>query len=274
MPSFKADNDDSTIPNQFSGKIFRVYTDEHNKKMPSVTCRNVSHTQQQFNWDCGLSCVLMALDAAEEFVVKEDISSDIEKVCKTEGFGHSTWTIDLCYLLKHYAPQLNFSYTTITIGVDPSYRDQVFYNKILHRDSDRVQDRFDNAQHNGIVIEEKSVTIDDIVQHISESGTCIVLTNANLLSCETCSYFCLSGKSAQNTMTSCFLVRNCGSSAYQGHYVLAVGFDIPKRKIYYRNPSLRDRVCCMSFERFDEARNSYGTDEDVIFVQAINDDDV
>ena len=68
-----------------------------------------------------------------------------------------------------------------------------------------------------------------------------MLTNANLLSCENCSHFNLSGSGADTCNTSCFLLRTCGSSAYQGHYVLAVGFDIPKRKIYYRNPTLRDR---------------------------------
>ena len=82
--------------NEFGGKVYKALDRDG---MPSVTCRSVQHCQQQFNWDCGLSCVLMALDAADEFTAKEDISSDIEKVCKAEGFGHSTWTIDLCYLL-------------------------------------------------------------------------------------------------------------------------------------------------------------------------------
>ena len=117
---------------------------------------------------------------------------------------------------------------------------------------------------------ESSVPIEDIVRHIHDAGTCIVLTNANLLSCETCTYFSLCGNGDNVTNTSCFLLRTCGAQAYQGHYVIAIGFDIPKRKIYYRNPTLRDRVCVMSYERFDEARNSYGTDEDVIFVNAVN----
>ena len=147
---------------------------------------------------------------------------------------------------------------------------QVFYNKILKRDSERVQERFDTAQDNGVKVHEQSVPIEGIVQHIHDHGTCIVLTNANLLSCENCNYFSLCGQGENASKTSCFLLRNCGSSAYQGHYVLAVGFDIPKRKIYYRNPTLRDRVCIMSYERFDEARNSYGTDEDVIFIDAVN----
>ena len=133
-----------------------------------------------------------------------------------------------------------------------------------------MQERFDTAHYNGIKVDEQSVAIEKIVQHIHDNGTCIVLTNANLLSCENCNYFSLCGDGDNATNTSCFLLRTCGSSAYQGHYVLAVGFDIPKRKIYYRNPTLRDRVCVMSYERFDEARNSYGTDEDVIFVDAVN----
>ena len=101
--------------------------------MPSVTCRSVTHSQQRFNWDCGLACILMALDAADELDARERISGDLEKVCQNEGFGHSTWTIDLAYLLKNYAPQLKFSYTTITIGVDQSYMNQVLMYLIIYR---------------------------------------------------------------------------------------------------------------------------------------------
>lgn len=67
----------------------------------------------------------MALDAAEEFDAKERIVDNLEEICKKEGFGNSTWTIDLCYLIRNYAPRLDFSYTTITLGVDPSYMSQV-----------------------------------------------------------------------------------------------------------------------------------------------------
>ena len=142
----------------------------------------------------------------------------------------------------------------------------------MKRDSERVQARFDEAQASGVKVAEQSVNIEEIVRHLSEAGTCIVLTNANLLSCETCNFFSLSGSGDNILNTSCFLLRTCGSNAYQGHYVLAIGFDLPKKKIYYRNPTLRDRVCVMPFDRFDEARKSYGTDEDLIFVAAVNDD--
>ena len=115
---------------QFDGtsKVFKVLD---KNGMPSVTCRSVQHCQQQFNWDCGLSCVLMALDAADLLDVKDTILANIEDICQKEGFGHSTWSIDLCYLIKHFAPQLRFSYTTTTIGVDPSYMNQVRIKKSL-----------------------------------------------------------------------------------------------------------------------------------------------
>ena len=133
-PFFKANEDDnSVIPNQFTGKVYRKYIDGNKEIMPSVTCRSVSHTQQQFNWDCGLSCVLMAFDAADLLDTKDTILANIEDICQKEGFGHSTWSIDLCYLIKHYAPQLRFSYTTTTIGVDPSYMNQVSIKEVISK---------------------------------------------------------------------------------------------------------------------------------------------
>ena len=44
------------------------------------------------------------------------------------------------------------------------------------------------------------------------------------------------------------------------------GYKLKERKIIYRNPGYVDRECVTSFEIFDDARTSYGTDEDVIFV--------
>ncbi len=127
-----------------------------------------------------------------------------------------------------------------------------------------MKERFENAQQNDIHVEERTCDLEEIVNHVAESGTVIVLTNANLLTCETCNFFSLCGQTEVGS--SCLLLRTCASSAYQGHYVLVVGYDLPKRKIVYRNPTLRDRSCVMSFDQFNEARTSYGTDEDIIFV--------
>lgn len=57
---------------------------------------NVEHYQQRYNWDCGVSCVLMMLPREQ----REEMLNNFEEICEDEGFRQSTWTIDLCYLLK------------------------------------------------------------------------------------------------------------------------------------------------------------------------------
>ena len=52
----------------------------------------------------------------------------------------------------------------------------------------------------------------------------------------------------------------------QGHYILVVGFDPKSREILYRNPTLKDKICCISYGAFEDARTTYGTDEDTIFI--------
>ena len=36
---------------------------------------------------------------------RRDLIRNFEIVCQAEGFGKSTWTVDLCYLLKRYIVQ-------------------------------------------------------------------------------------------------------------------------------------------------------------------------
>ena len=105
-------------------------SDEQSTKMESITpprvqptslIRHIHHHQQRSHWDCGLSCVLMCLNGD----VREAISQDVSAVCQEEDFGQSTWTIDLCYLIRHRSPQTRFYYTTTTIGVDPGYASEV-----------------------------------------------------------------------------------------------------------------------------------------------------
>lgn len=56
----------------------------------------LDHFTQRYNWDCGVSCVLMLLTPAQ----REEMLDKFEMICREEGFNQSTWTIDLCYLLK------------------------------------------------------------------------------------------------------------------------------------------------------------------------------
>ena len=235
------------------------------ENIPRSKTRNVFHYQQRSHWDCGVSCILMAMDKDS----REDILKNLPKVLNEEGFGNSTWTIDLCYMLLRATPKIPFKYTTITLGVDPTYANQEFYNSIIKKDSQRVIERFQNSSANGFTVEKRSVDIADIIDHIAKKGVAVVLTDANLLNCLCCNYYsmtCIRGTSLERNC-----LRLCGSkSSYQGHFIVVVGYDLDQEIIIYRNPSVTDRECRMSFKDFEEARVAYGTDEDIIFVD--NDD--
>lgn len=66
--------------------------------LPPSKHYNLTHYQQRYNWDCGLSCIIMILSAQQ----REQLLGNFDAVCGEEGFGSSTWTIDLCYLLMRY----------------------------------------------------------------------------------------------------------------------------------------------------------------------------
>ena len=184
-----------------------------------------------------------------------------------EGFGESTWTIDLCYVLQRF--RIKFKYTTVTLGVDPGYCKEAFYNKVIAKDYDRVNTRFQEAEARGVEIVETSITLQEILSHLQTGGPVIILTNANLLRCSRCSNYTSCYPSCfSNVSYQVFEIIQLSKiyHKYQGHYILIVGFDPQSREILYRNPTLKDKICYMSYGAFEDARTAYGTDEDVILI--------
>lgn len=96
----------------------------------------------------------------------------------------STWTIDLCYLLKRYGIQ--HIYTTTTIGINPNLRDNQYFGPILWHDQVRVRERFSSAAEMGINIQQKAVDNVELLRHLAFNGPIIALVNNNLLCCEQC----------------------------------------------------------------------------------------
>ncbi|KAG5878102.1 hypothetical protein JTB14_017970 [Gonioctena quinquepunctata] len=206
----------------------------------------LSHFKQKYNWDCGLSCTLMVLSEKKRQLFLKNFT----KICEKEGFNKSTWTIDLCYLLKKFdVPHIFYTTTlgvhegyrgnsfyhhvlnkkfdvphifyTTTLGVHEGYRGNSFYHHVLNKDEQRINDRFQKAEALGIFVRKLSVSITEIIAHLVKGP---------------------------------------------GHYIVICGYDINSRKVFYRNPTFGDHVCTMSMELLDLARRSYGTDEDIIFI--------
>ncbi|XP_069789867.1 protein GUCD1 isoform X5 [Narcine bancroftii] len=136
-----------------------------------------------------------------------------------------------------------------------------FYRKHFDTEEDRVNQLFACAAAHGVKVEKRSVTIQEIQEHLSQGHVAVVLVNAILLVCDLCSppiKFCCLLPIGQK----CF----CRKPDYQGHFIVVCGYNRASGCIFYNNPAYTDRVCCTSVSNFNEARVSYGTDEDILFV--------
>lgn len=212
---------------------------------------SLTHFKQRFDWDCGLSSILMILDEPK----RKHFLERFQEICDDGNFGKSTWTIDLCYILKRF--EIKHKYMTATIGINPDYNKYSHYNRILEKDEIRILTKFEKAAENGISIQKRSLSNEFLMRHLSNWGPIILLTNASLLTCDICKTNKLSTE-----FRSCFPFK----SGYSGHYIVLTGYNFKVRKFFYRNPANKDRVCVMSYDRMTEARIDNGTDEDVILI--------
>lgn len=224
-------------------------------ELPDQKHYNLTHYHQRFHWDCGLSCILMILSSAS----RKKFLENFDQICEEEGFGHSTWTIDLCYILQKFNVQ--HLYLTKTIGVDPSYSQHSYYTKIIDKDEQRITAKFKDAESHGITVEQRTIPFIEIIRHLAHQGPVIILTNASLLRCDICK------KDTIERMGCSFLNKIGKLRHYAGHYVVLCGFDLKRKKVFYLNPEATGgHVCSSSFESMDKARTAFGTDEDVILI--------
>uniref|UniRef100_A0A8C6WYT2 Guanylyl cyclase domain containing 1 n=1 Tax=Neogobius melanostomus TaxID=47308 RepID=A0A8C6WYT2_9GOBI len=194
--------------------------------------------RQEYHWDCGLACSKMVLKYLQS--IDDD---QFQRACWELKLTESVWTIDLAYLMNHIG--VRHCFYTQTLGVDKGLKTR--YNK--------------NNKYFVTVKKGISVSVQEIQTHLQEGHVAIVLVNAVVLCCELCSspvkYCCFLPVGQK-----CF----CRKPEYQGHFVVVCGFNRTTDSIYYNNPAYSDRVCSTSVGNFEEARRSYGTDEDILFI--------
>ncbi|ELT90580.1 hypothetical protein CAPTEDRAFT_171371 [Capitella teleta] len=213
---------------------------------------SVPHVRQLRHWDCGLACMHMVLG---HFGKSTD---DFDNLCKDLQFGDSVWTIDLANILNHYHVDNHVS--TVTVGVDKGYSKKSFYRDRFETDEQRVNNLFENAEEHGLSIQNRSVTLSEILDHLKEKKIIVILVDWSHLSCNWC------GQTVKCLNLPC--ISRC-LNVYQGHFIVVVGFNTKDKTIYYKNPSYKEEVCCCSMKSFEIARKSYGTDEDILFVDSV-----
>ncbi|XP_058109384.1 guanylyl cyclase 1 isoform X2 [Magnolia sinica] len=205
----------------------------------------VPHVHQLRNWDCGLACVLMVLRTLG--VDHCDIHS-LGKLCSTT----SIWTVDLAYLLHKFS--VSFSFLTVTLGANPKFSVETFYKEQLPNDLGRVDGLFQKALEAGINIECRSISSEEIsVLILSGRYIAVALVDKYKLSRSWLEGICISG---------CY----GGTSGYTGHYVVICGYDADVDEFEIRDPASCRKCERVSLECLEEARKSFGTDEDILLV--------
>ncbi|XP_078237862.1 protein GUCD1 isoform X2 [Pogona vitticeps] len=204
---------------------------------------NVPVLQQLYHWDCGLACSRMVLHPSTGNILiprRTESTSCSHKPKPARCWWRKGEPPSIC-LWMMFLFQLQCGPSTPSPG------------HVL---------RFDPTHDNRCFLSGRStVTIQDIQEHLSRGHPAIVLVNAVLLLCDLCSspvrYCCFLPMGQK-----CF----CRSPDYQGHFVVLCGYNKASGSIYYNNPAYADRTCSTSINNFEEARTSYGTDEDILFV--------
>lgn len=220
---------------------------------PVVTRPNVPHVRQSQSWDCGLACVEML---ARSRGIRNCSLLDLVRIAGTQ----STWTIDLAFVLRSLGVAV--SMCTSSPGVRAEYEEDAFYKDGFVDDAVRVRELFVRAADYGIDVRTSVLDADRLLAHVAYRGPAIVLVNARLLRCEDCC------SRALRSCLRCVYLLSGNGSAYFGHYVLVVGYSDAGGSVLYHDPSKTHRLCRTPVEEFDNARHAFGTDDDVLLIDA------
>ncbi|XWS65915.1 hypothetical protein CRYUN_Cryun05aG0154600 [Craigia yunnanensis] len=213
--------------------------------LPQSHFVQVPHINQLFSWDCGLACVLMVLTTVG---VNDCSIQNLAELCCTT----SIWTVDLAHLLQKFS--VRFSFYTVTFGANPNYSGETYYKEQLPNDLGRVDKLFQKAVEAGINIRCRSISGEEISRWIL-SGKYIVIALVDQHK--------LSRSWVGDVIISGFHGNDVG---YTGHYVVICGYDAEADEFEIRDPASSRKHDRISSKSLEEARMSFGTDEDLLLI--------
>eukprot|EP01026_Neomeris_dumetosa_P032492 TRINITY_DN25800_c0_g1_i5.p2 TRINITY_DN25800_c0_g1~~TRINITY_DN25800_c0_g1_i5.p2 ORF type:complete len:268 (-),score=34.21 TRINITY_DN25800_c0_g1_i5:187-990(-) len=210
---------------------------------------DVPHVKQISSWDCGVACCLMVLK-------KLNLDNGIGIVGLQNMFQtRSIWTIDMAHVLHQYG--VNVAFYTVTIGANPEFAKEKYYMSHMSEDAARVERLFQLAASTGIPIIKKSLNMKEIIEFIASKQYLIIL----LVDLRKISTWL--GAADACFMSSCCMANGMG---YQGHYIILCGYDQQRSQFLLMDPGGRNGIQRQSKEAIEEARKSYGTDEDLLLI--------
>ncbi|XP_009351227.2 guanylyl cyclase 1 isoform X1 [Pyrus x bretschneideri] len=235
--------EDEDVSNGEHSGMVEPYPCEH--PLPCSHFVEVPHINQQDSWDCGLACVLMVFRTLG--IDNCDIQT-LAELCHT----NSIWTVDLAFLLQKFS--ISFSYYTVTFGANPNYSGETFYKEQLPNDLERVDNLFQKALEAGINIQRRSISREEI---------CFSILSGKYIAIVLVDQYKLSRSSPDDVFVSDYCVSNSG---YTGHYVVICGYDTTADEFEIRDPACSRKNERISSTCLEEARKSFGTDEDLLLI--------
>lgn len=173
-------------------------------------------------------------------------------MCSTD----SVWSIDIAYLLKRY--NIKATFFTVTKGVRPEYRKQEFYRKQLPEDTKRVNHLFSAAERDGVHVVQRPVALSEIRHAVLEENKLVlVLMDKRLLKCSMCDI---------NPAPSKGIFSSRNAPGFLGHYVLIYAYHPASDNFLVKDPAAWRDTCVVSADTMEEARQAFGTDQDILFI--------
>ncbi|GAB4815157.1 hypothetical protein N2152v2_002203 [Parachlorella kessleri] len=195
--------------------------------------------------------VLKALGLQEQ----HDLTS-LALACGTK----SIWTIDLAHLLARCGAAV--SLLTVTVGANPSYAAEQFYAESMAQDEARVAKLFQGAAVAGIHVQERSMPLTEL-QQLLQAGQHLVIALVDKRKL-----------SRPAVLQSGPILLPLGPvpppspprSTYIGHFVLLSGYDARRGCFRVLDPASGQQEVHVPAYRVEDARKSFGTDEDLLIV--------
>lgn len=183
-----------------------------------------------------LNCGPMALRMAASYLGDDP---GIEVLEKETGIneGKGIYTIQIAIASANIGYKSDFYSKHVSFNEENLNHE--YYQKFSDMDLERSKILLEEAKKAGINIEEKSLSLEELLSKITENSVPIVLINWNVIK---------------------------DKEGYYGHFVPLVGYD--EENVYIHNHGLKDTQEFMPINKnlFDKARMAEGTDEDLVIV--------
>ena len=195
---------------------------------------NVPFFKQTTPLNCGpttLKMVLAYLDRDYNIKVLE------EKTGINEGKGISTIQIAIAAASLNYKTEFYSKH----ILLNEKNLELDFYKNYSDVDLERSKKLVEKAKSGGVKIQEKELSLKEILSFIKKDSIPIILVDWNI-------------------------IKNKKEKGYHGHFVPIVGYD--NDSIYVHNSGLNEGEAFVKIPKviFDEARKAQGTDEDIAVI--------